>query len=347
MIYMRYEYNTMVNRLMVLDFVYKTGVGYLSPSNFMDWWNFGGLALICLVSQIITGVFLAMHYNCDISLAFSSIEHIIRDVNYGWLIRYAHSNGASIFFFVVYVHMMRGIYHNSYAYPRYGLWFSGVIIFFFMIITSFLGYILPWGQMSFWAATVITSLVTAVPWVGVDIVYVLWGGFSIDNATLNRFFSLHFFLPFIIFAISFIHILLLHEHGSTNPLGVGSKVDSIPFTPYYTLKDSYTVFLLFFVFSFFIFYYPNILGHSDNYILGNPMVTPPHIVPEWYFLPFYAILRSVPDKLMGFLLLLCSILVLFLLPFFSGKNMFIRSGYFKPLYKAIFSMFILNWFILG
>lgn len=288
-----------------------------------------------------------MHYNCSVDLAFLSIEHINRDVNFGWLIRYGHSNGASIFFLMVYIHILRGLYYNSFVYPRQLLWITGVLIFLLMIITAFLGYVLPWGQMSFWAATVITSLVTAIPVIGFDIVYLLWGSFSVDNATLNRFYSLHFFLPFIIFALSCIHLVLLHEHGSTNPLGINSKVDNIPFTPFYTIKDGYTVFLLFLILLFFVFYYPNVLGHSDNYILGNPMVTPPHIVPEWYFLPFYAILRSVPDKLFGFILLLFSIIILLLLPVIPNLSIIIRSSYFKPYYKIFFFIFFVNWIILG
>jgi len=325
--------------------LYHTAITYPAPSNITYFWNFGVLALFALVIQIVTGIFLAMHYTPHVDLAFLSVEHIMRDVNYGWLIRYIHANGASFFFVVVYVHIFRGLYYGSYSYPRQLLWISGVIILLLMILTAFMGYVLPWGQMSFWGATVITNLCSAVPYVGTDIVYWLWGGFSIDNATLNRFFSLHFLFPFIIAALVGLHIVFLHEHGSNNPLGVKSAVDSIPFSPYFIVKDIIGVIVALMGFAFFLFFFPNYAGHPDNYIEANPLVTPAHIVPEWYFLPFYAILRSIPDKLGGVVAMLCAILILVLLPFLVVSP--VRSASFRPLYKFFFWWFVLDTFILG
>jgi len=303
------------------------------------------LALVFLLIQITTGIFLAMHYVPNIDLAFFSVEHIMRDVNYGWLLRYFHSNGASMFFIIVYIHIFRGLYYGSYNYPRHLLWISGVIILLLMILTAFMGYVLPWGQMSFWAATVITNFLTVVPYFGSELVQWVWGGYAVNNATLNRFFSLHYLFPFLIFAFSILHLIFLHNAGSNNPLGVNSKVDTVPFTPYYIIKDFYGLMVFLVFFSIFVFYFPNYLGHPDNYIQANPMVTPSHIVPEWYFLPFYAILRSIPNKLGGVIAMLLSIIVLFLLPFFSVLS--VRSNIFKPFHKLVFWFLLVDCFILG
>ena len=268
---------------------------YPAPRNLSYWWNFGSIAGICLLSQIITGIVLVMHYTPHTSLAFDSVEHIMRDVNYGWLLRYMHAVGASMFFIVVYIHIFRGLYYGSYKAPREILWWLGIVILLLMMATAFMGYVLPWGQMSFWGATVITNLFSAFPVVGEPIVEWLWGGFSVDNPTLNRFFSLHYLLPFVIVGVVMMHLVALHQHGSNNPLGIDAKgpQDKIPFHPYYTVKDFFGFGIFFMVFAWFIFFMPNYLGHADNYIEANPMVTPAHIVPEWYFLPFYAILRAV------------------------------------------------------
>lgn len=321
-------------------------VGYYPvPSNITYFWNFGLLAGVCLVIQIITGIALAMHYTPNVDLAFVSVEHIMRDVNYGWLLRYVHANGASMFFIVVYTHMMRGLYFGSYMQPRQALWASGGVIFGLMIATGFIGYVLPWGQMSFWGATVITNLASAIPYVGTEIVYWLWGGFSVDNPTLNKFFSLHYLLPFALLGVMLIHLVFLHEVGSNNPLGARVSHDQIPFTPYSTFKDLYALILFFMFFGVFVFFAPNYLGHSDNYIPANPMVTPPHIVPEWYFLPFYAILRSVPDKLAGVVLMVAAIVVIIMLPFSVTSD--VRSSAFRPLYRFLFWVFVLDVFILA
>jgi len=315
-------------------------VDYPAPANLSYLWNFGSLAGVVLVIQIITGIALAMHYTPHVDLAFFSVEHIMRDVNYGWLIRYIHANGASMFFIVVYIHIFRNIYYGSYTAPRVMLWTVGVAIFFLMIVTAFMGYVLPWGQMSFWGATVITNLCSAIPVIGQELVLWLWGGFSVDNATLNRFFSLHYLMPFIIAALVIVHLIALHEHGSNNPLGIEAHLDKVPFHPYYTIKDLFgaVVFLMFF--SVFIFFYPNLLGHSDNYIPGNSLVTPAHIVPEWYFLPFYAILRSIPDKLGGVLAMIGSILILLVLPVVHTCH--IRSTSFRPIFKKVFWLFLVD-----
>jgi ubiquinol-cytochrome c reductase cytochrome b subunit len=265
-----------------------------TPRNFNYFWNFGAIAMFMLVTMIVTGLFLAMNYNASTVGAFDSVERIMRDVNYGWLIRYIHMNGASFFFIAVYIHIFRGMYYGSYKAPREILWILGVVIFLLMMATAFMGYVLPWGQMSFWGATVITNLFSAIPVVGDSIVTLLWGGFSVDNPTLNRFFALHFVLPFVIFAVVFLHIWALHVTGSNNPTGLDVKgpQDTLPFHPYYTMKDTFGLLVFLVIYAAFIFFMPNALGHPDNYIEANPMVTPPHIVPEWYFLPFYAILRS-------------------------------------------------------
>jgi len=258
-------------------------INYPTPINLNYFWSFGSAAGICLGIQIITGIFLAMHYSSHIDLAFNSVEHIMRDVNNGWLLRYAHANGASMFFIVVYCHIFRGLYYGSYIFPRGRLWATGVILFLLMMATAFMGYVLPWGQMSFWGATVITNLFSAIPFVGQNIVEWLWGGFSVGNPTLNRFFSLHYLLPFLIAGLTIIHLSLLHKEGSNNPLGINTNVDTVSFYPYFYVKDLFSFLIFLFIFSFFIFYYPNILGHPDNYIPANSLVTPPHIVPEWYF----------------------------------------------------------------
>lgn len=318
---------------------------YPAPATITYWWSFGSLAAVCLGVQIVTGILLAMHYTPNIDLAFMSVEHIMRDVNYGWLLRYLHANGASMFFIIVYLHMFRGLYYGSYLYPRELLWNIGVIIFLAMMATGFMGYVLPWGQMSFRGATVITNLFSAFPVVGEHIVYWLWGGFSVDNATLNRFFSLHYLLPFIIAALAGLHVAVLHVHGSSNPLGIRSLNDYLQFHPYFTVKDifSFVIFALFF--AIFVFFYPNMLGHPDNYIQANPMVTPPHIVPEWYFLPFYAILRSIPNKLGGVLAMFAAILILLFLPLLNRSS--IRSSWFRPTYKPLFWLFVADCLVLG
>ena len=306
-------------------------INYPTPINIHYAWNFGFLASMCLIIQILTGIFLAMHYTPHVDLAFASLEHIMRDVNYGWLLRYIHANGASMFFIVVYIHMFRGLYFGSYTKPRHLVWMVGVVILLLMILTAFIGYVLPWGQMSLWGATVITNLVSAVPLIGDSLVTWLWGGFSVDNATLNRFFSFHYLFPFIIAALSLIHLALLHQDGSGNPLGINSDIDKIPMYPYFIIKDFFGIIVFLIFFAFFVYFYPNLLGHPDNYIEANPMVTPAHIVPEWYFLPFYAILRSIPHKLGGVIAMVSAILVLMLLPWIHSTE--IRSSRFRPLYR--------------
>ncbi len=333
-------------RLPILSWAHQEFVAYPAPRNLNYWWNFGSLAGIVLMLQIVTGIVLVMHYTPHTDLAFSSVEHIMRDVNYGWLLRYAHANGASMFFIVVYIHIFRGLYYGSYKNPRELLWMLGVVILLLMMATAFMGYVLPWGQMSFWGATVITNLFSAFPIVGEPIVTWLWGGFSVDNPTLTRFFSLHYVLPFVIFAVVFLHILALHRYGSNNPVGIDlTKKDKIPFHPYYTIKDLFglTIFLL--VYGTFVFFAPNYLGHADNYIPADPLVTPEHIVPEWYFLPFYAILRAVPSKLGGVLLMFGSILVLFILPWLDTSK--VRSSTFRPIYKWLFWLFAVDCLVLG
>jgi ubiquinol-cytochrome c reductase cytochrome b subunit len=297
-----------------------------------------------LVVQLVTGIFLAMHYTAHVDRAFASVEHIMRDVNYGWLMRYLHANGASFFFIVVYIHMFRGLYYGSYMKPREHLWSSGVTIYLLMMATAFIGYVLPWGQMSFWGATVITNLVSAIPGIGQEIVNWVWGGFSVDNPTLNRFYSLHYLLPFVIAGLARVHLILLHQDGSNNPLGICSKVDRVPFYPYFYVKDLLGFIIRMFFYCGFVFFAPNAMGHPDNYILANPMVTPAHIVPEWYFLPFYAILRSIPDKLGGVIAMLAAILSLLTLPFTHGSE--IRSPQFRPFFRKFYWRFIACFFLL-
>ena len=323
--------------------------GYLidspQPSNISYLWNFGSLLGFCLVIQIVTGVTLAMHYNPSVLEAFNSVEHIMRDVNNGWLIRYLHSNTASAFFFLVYLHVGRGLYYGSYKAPRTLVWTIGTFILVLMMATAFLGYVLPYGQMSLWGATVITNLMSAIPWVGQDIVEFLWGGFSVNNATLNRFFALHFVLPFVLAALALMHLIALHDSaGSGNPLGVSGNYDRLPFAPYFIFKDLITIFLFIVVLSIFVFFMPNVLGDSENYVMANPMQTPPAIVPEWYLLPFYAILRSIPNKLLGVIAMFSAILIILTMPFTDiGRS---RGLQFRPLSKIFFYIFVANFLIL-
>ena len=320
-------------------------IDYPTPININYLWNFGSMAGVFLVVQILTGIFLAMHYTPHVDLAFLSVEHIMRDVNNGWLIRYLHANGASMFFAVVYIHVARGIYYGSYQKPRGFVWVVGVLILILMMATAFMGYVLPWGQMSFWAATVITNLFSAFPIVGEPIVAWLWGGFSVDNATLNRFFSFHYLLPFLIVGAVLAHLAVLHQNGSNNPLGVNGSIDKISFYPYFVIKDLFSWVIAFIFYFGFVYFAPNYLGHTDNYIEANAMVTPAHIVPEWYFLPFYAILRSIPHKLGGVIAMFAALLVLFLLPYLNTSE--VRSSSFRPLHRQFFWLLVLDYFILG
>jgi len=335
------------SRLPIIRLANDSFVDYPTPRNLNYWWTFGGILTVMLVTMIITGIILAMHYVANTELAFSSVEHIMRDVNFGWLIRYAHANGASMFFLAVYIHMYRGLYYGSYKDPREVLWILGVLIFLLMMATAFLGYTLPWGQMSFWGATVITNLFAAIPIVGESIQTWLWGGFAVDNPTLNRFFSLHYLLPFVIFGVVVLHVWALHVPGNNNPLGVPVKSpkDTLPFHPYYTVKDGFAIAVFFTLYAFFIFFAPNVLGHSDNYIPANPLVTPSHIVPEWYLLPFYAILRSIPDKLIGVVAMFSAIMVMFFVPWLDTSK--VRSGRFRPIFKLFFWLLVLATVTLG
>jgi ubiquinol-cytochrome c reductase cytochrome b subunit len=315
------------------------------PSNISYLWNFGSLLAFCLIIQIITGVTLGMHYTPSISEAFDSVEHIMRDVNNGWLIRYLHSNTASAFFFLVYLHIGRGLYYGSYKAPRTLVWTIGTVLFIAMMATAFLGYVLPYGQMSLWGATVITNLMSAIPWIGQDIVQFIWGGFSVNNATLNRFFALHFVLPFVLAALALMHLIALHDSsGSSNPLGVSGNYDRLPMHPYFIFKDLITIFLFILVLSIFVFFMPNVLGDSENYVMANPMQTPPAIVPEWYLLPFYAILRSIPNKLLGVIAMFAAILALLIMPFTDLSKL--RGNQFRPLSKIVFFIFVANFLIL-
>nr|YP_009000259.1 cytochrome b [Rapisma xizangense]YP_009000272.1 cytochrome b [Rapisma zayuanum]AHA35665.1 cytochrome b [Rapisma xizangense]AHA35678.1 cytochrome b [Rapisma zayuanum]ARO47943.1 cytochrome b [Rapisma sp. 1 NS-2017] len=308
-----------------------------TPSNISMWWNFGSLLGLCLIIQIITGLFLSMHYSANINLAFDSIIHIIRDVNYGWLIRTIHANGASFFFISIYLHIGRGIYYNSFVFIN--TWIIGVMILFMVMGTAFMGYVLPWGQMSFWGATVITNLLSAMPYLGTSLVQWLWGGFAVDNATLTRFFSIHFLLPFIIMAMTMIHLLFLHQTGSNNPLGLNSNLDKIPFHPYFTFKDLIGFIILITFLMLITLFNPYMLGDPDNFIPANPLVTPIHIQPEWYFLFAYAILRSIPNKLGGVIALIFSILILMILPFFF-LNIF-QGLHFYPINQILFWFFFI------
>lgn len=320
---------------------------YPMPRNVNYLWAFGAIAGVMLITMIATGLVLAMQYAANTHIAFDSVERIMRDVNYGWLLRYLHANGASFFFIAVFIHIFRGLYYGSYKAPREILWMLGVVIMLLMMATAFMGYVLPWGQMSFWGATVITNLFSAFPIVGDPIVTWLWGGFSVDNPTLNRFFALHFLLPFVILAVVILHTAALHVCGSNNPLGIDIKgpQDSVPFNPYVTLKDGFAVVVFFIFYMGFVFYAPNYLGHPDNYIPANPLVTPAHIVPEWYFLPFYAILRAVPDKLGGVLAMFGAIAVLFVLPWLDTSK--VRSCKFRPIYRQFFWILVIDCLVLG
>jgi len=333
-------------RLPIFHFINKELAEYPTPKNLNYLWNFGSLAGITLMIMIISGIFLAMHYVPHVDKAFDSVESIMRDVNGGWLIRYTHMNGASMFFIVVYTHMARGLYYGSYKAPRELLWMLGVVILLLMMATAFMGYVLPWGQMSFWGATVITNLFSAFPG-GESIVHWLWGGFSVDNPTLNRFFVLHYLLPFIIIAVTMLHLVALHQFGSNNPLGIErtKPSDSVPFHPFYTIKDLFGLSVYLLIFATLVFFTPNFFGEPDNYIPANPMVTPAHIVPEWYFLPFYAILRSIPSKLGGVIAMFGAVFMLFIVPFLDKHP--VRSGRFRPYYKYFFWVFIANCFVLG
>ncbi len=334
-------------RLPVIRLGYDSFVDYPTPRNLNYWWTFGGILSLMLGVQIATGIILAMHYNPSAAGAFASVERIMRDVNHGWLIRYIHANGASMFFIAVYIHMLRGLYYGSYKAPREVLWILGCVIYLLMMATAFMGYVLPWGQMSFHGAVVITNLFGALPIIGEPITTWLWGGFAVDNPTLNRFFSLHYLLPFMIAGVVILHIWALHVTGQNNPTGVEpkSKADTLPFTPYATVKDGFAMSVFMILFAFFVFYMPNALGHADNYIPANPLVTPAHIVPEWYFLPFYAILRAVPDKLMGVLAMFGAIACLFALPWLDTSK--VRSMRYRPMAKACFGIFLVVCVILG
>ncbi|MGH7008940.1 MAG: cytochrome b [Stellaceae bacterium] len=335
------------HRLPVFSYLDHELNEYPTPKNLNYWWNFGSLAGAMLLIMIATGIFLAMQYDPNTGDAFQSVERIMREVNYGWLIRYIHMNGASFFFIVVYIHLFRGLYYGSYKNPRELLWMLGVVIVLLMMATAFMGYVLPWGQMSFWGATVITNLFSAIPGVGKGIVTWLWGGFAVGNPTLNRFYALHYLLPFVILGVVVLHVLALHQHGSNNPLGIDRKgpQDSVPFHPYYTYKDMFGLSVFLIIFAIFVFYFPNALGDPQTYIPANPMQTPPEIVPEWYLLPFYAILRSIPSKLLGVCALFGSIFILFIVPWLDTSK--VRSAYFRPVYKWVFWLLVIDAFVLG
>jgi ubiquinol-cytochrome c reductase cytochrome b/c1 subunit len=328
-------------RLPIGGLIHSSFVAYPTPRNLNYWWTFGGILAVMLAVQLVTGIVLAMHYTPHVDHAFNSVEHIMRDVNYGWLLRYLHSNGASMFFLAAYIHMFRGMYYGSYKEPREVLWILGVILLLLMIMTGFMGYVLPWGQMSFWAATVITNLFSAIPGVGESIVTWLWGGYSVGNPTLNRFYSLHYLLPFVIVGVVVLHVWALHVVGQNNPTGIEpqSDKDTVAFTPYATIKDAFGLAVFFILFAWFVFYVPNYLGHPDNYIPANPAVTPTHIVPEWYYLPFYAILRAIPSKLGGVTALAAAIVIVAFLPWLDTSR--VRSGRYRPLYRQFFWVFVL------
>jgi len=349
------------SRLPIFTMMHKEYGVFPTPRNFNYFWNFGAIATVMLVIMIVTGIVLAMHYQSGTDVAFDSVERIMRDVNGGWLIRYVHMNGASFFFIAVYIHIFRGMYYGSYKKPRELLWILGVVIFLLMMATAFMGYVLPWGQMSYWGATVITNLFSAVPLVGDSIVQLLWGGFSVDNPTLVRFFALHYLMPFVICAVVFLHVWALHVTGSNNPLGIEPKTkkDTLPFHPYYTIKDTFGLLVFLIIYSIFIFFAPDFLGHPDNYIEANPLVTPAHIVPEWYFLPFYAILRAITfdigipfteivlinAKLGGVIAMFGAIVCLLILPWLDTHP--VRSARFRPLYKWFFLALVVDFVFLG
>ncbi len=334
-------------RLPLIGLIHSSFIAYPTPRNLNYWWTFGGILSFMLGVQIVTGVILAMHYTPHVDMAFNSVESIVRDVNYGWLLRYLHSNGASMFFIAVYIHMLRGLYYGSYKAPREVLWILGVIIYLLMMATGFMGYVLPWGQMSFWGATVITNLFSAIPYVGESIVTLLWGGYAVGNPTLNRFFSLHYLLPFVIAGVVVLHVWALHVVGQNNPAGVEPKTekDMVPFTPYATIKDGFGIVCFMIFYAWFVFYIPNYLGDPDNYIPANPGVTPAHSVPDWYYLPFYAILRSIPSKLGGVIAMFSAIIVLAFLPWLDSAKT--RSSKYRPLAKQFFWIFVAVCILLG
>ncbi len=340
------------SRLPIIRFMSDGFLTFPTPRNLNYLWTFGAILTFCLAVQIVTGIILAMHYAPTTGAAFNSVEHVMRDVNYGWLLRYTHAVGASMFFLAVYIHIFRGLYYGSYKAPREVLWMLGVVILFLMIATAFMGYSLPWGQMSFWAVTVITNLFSSldsiVPGLGTTIVQWIWGGFSVDNPTLNRLFSLHYLLPFVIAGVVGLHIWALHVPGNNNPTGVDMRVpekEGVPFHPYYTLKDGFAVALFAILFAYLVFYAPNYMGHADNYVPANPLQTPPHIVPEWYFLPFYAILRAIPSKLGGVIALMSAILILFFIPWLDTSR--VRSTRYRPIYRWFFWLLVISCISLG
>jgi ubiquinol-cytochrome c reductase cytochrome b/c1 subunit len=339
--------NWIDTRLPIFTLMNKEYATFPTPKNFNYFWNFGALATVQLLIMIATGVFLAMYYTPNTQLAFDSVERIMRDVNYGWLLRYVHAIGASMFFIVVYIHLFRGLYYGSYKKPRELLWMLGVLILLVMMATAFMGYVLPWGQMSYWGATVITNLFSAIPGIGHGIVTWLWGGFSVSNPTLNRFFSLHYLLPFVLVGVVFLHVVALHITGSNNPLGIDVKTpqDTVPFHPYYTMKDSIGICVFLLIYAAIVFFRPGSLLAPDNFIQANPLQTPTEIVPEWYFLPFYAILRSIPNKLGGVILLFGSILLLFALPWLDTSP--VRSARFRPIYRQLMILLVLSLIGLG
>jgi ubiquinol-cytochrome c reductase cytochrome b subunit len=334
-------------RLPIIRFAKDTALDFPTPKNLNYWWTFGGILALMLGIQIVTGIVLAMHYVPNADLAFASVERIRRDVNYGWLIQFMHANGASMFFLAVYIHIFRNLYYGSYKAPREVLWILGCVIYLLMMATAFLGYVLPWGQMSFHGAVVITNLIGALPVVGKSITTWLWGGFAVDNATLNRFFSLHYLMPFVIAGVVILHIWALHVPGNNNPTGVNVKSpkDTVPFHPYYTVKDGFAISVFLLLYGVFVFYMPDALGDAINYVPANPLQTPPEIVPEWYLLPFYAILRAVPDKLMGVLLMFSAIAVLFVLPWLDTSK--VRSMRYRPTARLYLGIFLISCLVLG
>jgi ubiquinol-cytochrome c reductase cytochrome b subunit len=341
-------------RLPIIRLTYDSFVDFPTPKNLNYWWTFGGMAAVALMWQLVTGIILAMHYKPDVLLAFSSVEHIMRDVNYGWFLRYGHANGASMFFIAVYIHMFRGLYYGSHKGPREMIWILGMLIYFLMMGTGFMGYVLPWGQMSFWGATVITNFFEAVPFVGDWLKTLLLGGFAVDDPTLNRFFSLHYLLPFVILGVVVLHVWALHIPGNNNPLGVDPKgpQDTVNFHPYYTVKDCFAILIFVLAFAYFVFFEPNAMGHPDNYIVANPLATPAHIVPEWYYLPFYAILRSITfdiwfldKKLLGVVAMFGAIIILFFLPWLDSHK--VKSMRYRPLSRYFFILFVISCAVLG
>ncbi len=335
------------SRLPIFTMMQKEYGVFPTPKNFNYFWNFGAIAMVMLMIMLVTGIFLAMHYTAHTSMAFDSVERIMRDVNSGWLIRYIHMNGASFFFIAVYIHMFRGMYYGSFKKPRELLWILGVLIFVLMMATAFMGYVLPWGQMSYWGATVITNLFSAIPFVGDSIVTLLWGGFSVDNPTLNRFFALHYLMPFVIFAVVFLHVWALHVTGSNNPLGIEpkGKQDTLPFHPYYTMKDTFGTIVFLFIYAFFVFYAPDYMGHPDNYIPADPLVTPAFIVPEWYFLPFYAMLRSITFGVNIYIGAGAVLAVLAMIPVYSKKtNKELNIGAMVGMFAVAGALFMLGYF---